>query len=195
MFIHPQPPHRHISAPCVFAFTPVSGFFFLTQTWHCVCLFYECSSAAGVWSRWQLHYGLRAQGDSGVHEEERGGRRRGTGRVYCRAGPCQFSRQREGGVRRWGGGVAAVSFNEHSLFSSAFNLQSRPSTHERHGGWSLLCRWSPIKSQFIPKPFNQMTWEGCEHRQQNRSPNFQIPSLMCVMKTWEEASFQSRTLK
>lgn len=37
MFIQPQPPHRHISALCVFAFTPVSVFFSSRRDTVCVC--------------------------------------------------------------------------------------------------------------------------------------------------------------
>lgn len=46
--------------------------------------------------------------------------RQGTGQGYCWAGPRQSS--------SWGGWVrtAAVSFNEPSLLSSAFNVQSCP---------------------------------------------------------------------
>lgn len=56
--------------------------------------------------------------------------RRGTGRVYCWADPCQSGRQQEGGVRKQG--TAAVSFNEHSLLSSAFNLQACPALRPIH---------------------------------------------------------------
>lgn len=38
MFIQPQPPHRHISALCVFAFTPVSVFFFFFPRRDTVCV-------------------------------------------------------------------------------------------------------------------------------------------------------------
>lgn len=38
MFIQPQPPHRRISAPCVFAFTPVSVFFFFSYRRDTVCV-------------------------------------------------------------------------------------------------------------------------------------------------------------
>lgn len=133
MFIHPQPPHRHISVLCLRSHLSV-GVFSSPQPWHCVCLLYECSSAVGVWSRWQLHYGLRAQGDSGAPEKERGGRRRGTGRVYCRAGPCQFSRQREGGVRRRGGQLLSPLMSTHFFHQLSIYrpvLHSVPSIHAR----------------------------------------------------------------
>lgn len=37
MFIQPQPSHRHISAPRVFGFTPVSVFFSPRRDTVCVC--------------------------------------------------------------------------------------------------------------------------------------------------------------
>lgn len=121
MLIQAQPPHRRTSALYMFAFTPVS-FFFSPDVTLCVCCMNTAQRLVCEVTD-SFITGLCARGDSSIHAKERGGQRRGTGRVYC-WGPCQFSRQQVGGVRQYR--TVAVSFNEHSLLSSAFNLQAHP---------------------------------------------------------------------
>lgn len=204
MFIHPQPPHRHISVLCLRSHLSV-GVFSPSQPWHCVCLLYECSSAVGVWSRWQLHYGLRAQGDSGVPEKER--RRTETrdrpGLLSDRSVSVQPSAGRRG--EKTGGQLLSPLMSTHFFHQLSIYrpvLHSVPSSHARKAR-----RLKP-SLQVIPnkKSVPSQTFQPPDlGRVRNTDSKivvqiwlfwlfFKIPSEVCVMKTWEEGSFQSRTL-
>lgn len=100
-FIHSFPTSVY-TCVCVFAAVSVFSDTHIQCVCMCLglCLPCEYSSLAGVWSHWQLHYGLCAQGDSTIQGKERRGQRHGTGQVYCWAAPRQSSSWwREGGGR------------------------------------------------------------------------------------------------
>lgn len=130
MFIHPQPPHRHISAPCVFAFTPVSGVFFPPRRdTVCVC----CMNAA----QWLACEVADSFITACAHRETAAFTRRreedgDSGQAGFTVGPVRVSSAVSGKEGWEDGGTAAVSFNEHSLLSSAFNLQARPAPRPVH---------------------------------------------------------------
>lgn len=120
---------------------------FQTRRYVCaLCLLCEYSSVAGVWSLWQLHYGLCAQGDSTIQGKERRGQRCGTGQVYCWAGPCQSNRWRREGV---GGQLLSPLMSLHffhqlSIYRTVQHFYSSPHSHP-HRVWGHLvsCRWFP----------------------------------------------------
>lgn len=122
-------PQAYISA--VFAFTPVSGGFFLPPA-VTLCVFAVWMQLSG-WRVKSLTASLRLARTGRQRRSREGERRTETrdrpGLLSGRSVSVQPSAGRRGEKT---GGTAAVSFNEHSLLSSAFNLQACPALRPVH---------------------------------------------------------------
>lgn len=122
MLIHPQLSHQCMPVcVCVFVFTAVSVFSDTLPCVFCVC----CVNTAQwlvceVGDSFIMACAHRETAPSRGRREEDGD----AGQARFTVGPAHVSPAVGGG--RGVGGTAAVSFNEPSLLSSAFNLQGCP---------------------------------------------------------------------
>lgn len=204
MFIHPQPPHRHISAPCVFAFTPVSGVFFPPDV--TVCVFVVWMQLSG-WRVKSLTASLRLARTGRQRRSREGERRTETwnrpGLLSGRSVSVQASAGRRG--EKMGGQLLSPLMSTHFFHQLSIY---RPILHPVPSNHAHKARWLKPSLQVIPnkKSIHSQTFQPPDlGRVWNTDSkmivqiwlfklSFKIPSVVCVMKTWEEGSFQSRTL-
>lgn len=122
------------------------------QTWHCVFVVWMQLSG---WRVKSLTASLRLARTGRQRRSREGERRTETrdrpGLLSGRSVSVQPSAGRRG--EKMGGQLLSPLMSTHffhqlSIYRPVLHscTPSRPSTHGRHGGWSLLCRGSPIKS-------------------------------------------------